>query len=684
MTALHRTALSPPPFRLFLLPVLLLLASLCAAAAPADVPGAMATVVARVRPALVRIHAVVAQFRNGREVKQEDFGSGVIIDARGYLITNHHVAGDARYITCTLADKRELEADLVGSDALSDIAVLKLRGAKGQTFPHAAFGDSSRVTPGERVFAMGSPLAFSQSVTMGIVSNTELVMPEESGSHWLMLDGEDVGSIVRWIAHDARIFPGNSGGPLVNGQGQVIGINEVDVGLGGAIPGNLAKAVAAQLIARGKVSRSWLGFSAQPLLKSQRAQRGVLLTGAVDGSPAALAGVQSGDILTRLGKTPVDVRFPEELPLFNQLVMALPAGREITAEVRRRGKAVTLRMTPRARPAAGGREEELAAWGICASDLSPLRARELQRTEAGGVLVTSTRSGGPADAAKPGLAADDVITTFAGKPVSSLAVLRRLTAAALAGMTEPMPVLVGFARRGQSCLTVVKIGTRELDDRGQERPKPWLPVALQVLTRDLAEALGLEGRTGERITQVYPHSAAQQAGLQVGDVITALDGAGVEASEPEDADVLPDMIRQGYHIGDTVSLTVYRDGKPREVMVTLPAAPPPARELKAFHDAFFAFGARELGFMDRVRAGWSETQQGALVESVEEGGWAALARLASGDLIVAIDGAPVTGVDSLAAAMGRIAKARPDSVTVAVKREDGQVFLELHARWPTQ
>jgi len=124
-----------------------------------------------------------------------------------------------------------IPADLVGTDPLSDIAIIKLRPGTPRTFPVARFGDAARLKVGDSVMALGSPLALSQSVTMGIVSNTEMIMP---GLFWpfnrMTLDGEDVGSIVRWIGHDAAIFGGNSGGPLVNMSGEIVGVNEISMG----------------------------------------------------------------------------------------------------------------------------------------------------------------------------------------------------------------------------------------------------------------------------------------------------------------------------------------------------------------------------------------------------------------------------------------------------------------------
>src|SRR5688500_11973336 len=198
-----------------------------AAAQTGDQTAAVQAAIAKVAPSLVRIHVVTLDHIEGRELKREASGSGTIITPEGHVVTNHHVAGKTRSITCTLPTREEIPAELVGTDPLSDIAVLKLRPAKPRTFPAARFGEVSTLKVGDRVLALGSPLALSQSVTMGIVSNLQMIMP---GMFWpfnrMTLDGEDVGSIVRWIGHDAAIFGGNSGGPLVNMQGEVVGVND--------------------------------------------------------------------------------------------------------------------------------------------------------------------------------------------------------------------------------------------------------------------------------------------------------------------------------------------------------------------------------------------------------------------------------------------------------------------------
>src|SRR6185436_19254978 len=138
---------------------------------PGQAPGQSAAIdaaISHVGPSLVRIHVVTTDYQDGREVKREASGSGTIIRPEGYVLTNHHVAGRTKSIMCTLATREEVPADLVGTDPLSDIAILKLRPARPRTFPAARFGDPSKLKVGERVLALGSPLALSQSVTMGI------------------------------------------------------------------------------------------------------------------------------------------------------------------------------------------------------------------------------------------------------------------------------------------------------------------------------------------------------------------------------------------------------------------------------------------------------------------------------------------------------------------------------------
>jgi serine protease Do len=645
--------------------------------ADTDEPQPIISAVERVAPSLVRIRVVSTDDQDGRDVKVESFGSGVIISKDGFIITNHHVAGHARQIFCTLADKSELDAYLVGTDPATDIAVIKLKPALNRKFSAAVFGDSSALKVGDPVLAMGSPLAFSQSVTMGIISNTELIMPDMFGE--LTLDGEDVGSLVRWIGHDAMIQHGNSGGPLVNMKGEIVGINELNLGLSGAIPGNLAKEVAEALILNGRVTRSWMGLILQPILKTSASREGVLIAGTVGGSPARAAGFASGDILLRLAGRNCSVRYAEEMPVLNQFLQSLPAAAPVEAVIRRGDKDIIITVTPVEKEKAFETATEFKEWGFCASNITFFTAKEKMRTGTSGVLVTSLRAGGPAADAKPGLAEGDVITAIAGKPVKNIQDLKKITRAAMEGKEQPMPLTISFDRNADNFITVVKLGMEDLRDPGFEVRKAWIPVNTQVLTRDIAEEMGLKGKTGVRVVRVYSN-APGKTDLKVGDIITAIDNAPIPASEPEDSEVFPTMVRQ-YKAGSTLKLNVIRGGKEIKVQVTPGISPKLAREMRKYRDDWFDLTVRDICFFDRVDRQWAESQMGVIVESADEGGWASLSGLQSGDLITVVDGESIKDAGDFQKRMQKISAAKQKTVVLQVKRGIYTKFIEIEPVW---
>jgi serine protease Do len=634
---------------------------------------------AKVSPSLVRIHVVTYEYEEGREIKREASGSGTIISPEGHVLTNHHVAGRTRTIMCTLADREEVPADLVGTDPLSDIAIIKLRPGKPRTFPVARFGDVSRLKVGDPVMALGSPLALSQSVTLGIVSNTEMIMP---GLFWpfnrMTLEGEDVGSIVRWIGHDAAIYGGNSGGPLVNMSGEIVGVNEISMGLAGAIPSDLAQEVSTALIRDGRVRRSWIGLDVQPLLKSSAVQRGVLVGGTVEGSPAAVAGFAAGDLLVKLDGRDLSVRFAEELPLFNQAVMRLPVGKPVSAVVLRGGVERTLSVVPAERESVEAQVQEFSGLGLTGSDLTRWSAKELRRPDRGGVRVTGVRPGGPGDDAKPSLLPDDVIVAVEGKPVDDVRALAAQIDRLTADEKGPVKALITFERKSERLLTVVEVGRPILEDPGLEARKAWVPVTVQVLTRELAEKVAVPDTAGVRVTRVLPEGAA--SGLKVGDIITAIDDSPIEANQPSDSDLFATMIRQ-YKIGSTVALSIRRGAQVQKLTVKLAASPRLPREMRKYEARDFEFRVRDLAAADRALTDLPEGQQGVLVETVGEGGWAALSHLADGDIILAINGDPAADVAAVQEMMERVAREKPASVVMKVRRGIRTFFVELQTGW---
>ena len=642
---------------------------------------AMEQAVARVKPALVRIEVVWVDYSQGREMKHEASGSGFIISKKGYVVTNHHVAGRATRVVCVFSNNEEIEATLVGTDPMTDIAVLKLDNSRHQEFPTVDWGDSSAMSVGDTVLAMGSPLALSQSVTRGIVSNAKMTMPAMFRRYGgFSLEGEDVGSLVRWLAHDASIYPGNSGGPLVNLSGEVIGVNEISLGLGGAIPSNLARDVADRIIANGRVSRSWLGVEIQPLLKGTENARGVLVSGVVEDSPAALAGFKSNDILLRLDGKDVSVRFDEEIPLLNLMITAMPIGQEVEAVVLRDGKELTLKVRPAEREPVDLKQYELKQWGMTVRNISFLTSKEMKLDDRQGVLVTTVRQGGPCGEAKPPVQSQDILKLVGGKPVNNVADLIAATEALTKDKKAPVPTTVHFDRKTEHFLTVVKVGIQELEDPGLEARKAWLPVALQVITRDIADQLGTNSLTGVRITQVYTNSTAAAAGLKVGDLIIGLDGEKIPATQPGDEEVFTSRIRQ-YRVGDKPELSLLRDGQPVKLTVELARSPKLEREMKKFQDTDFEFSARDLSFFDRVHDDLPEDLPGVLVTEVKDGSWAAVGQLQANDIIQTVNGQPVAQIDMLETTMKSIVQQRPKFVVLRVVRGIHTRYLELEPSW---
>ena len=637
-----------------------------------------------VYPALVRIAVVTEEAEKGRMSKLRGAGSGTIIDKEGHIITNHHVAGRARRLVCRMPDGEEIPAVLVGTDPLADIAIIRLDLAarkKAAPLPVARFGDSTDVAVGEVVLAMGSPGGVAQSVTRGIVSNTALILPRLAWPATFRLDGEDVGSLVRWIAHDAQISPGNSGGPLVNLRGEIVGINEVGVaGLGGAIPGNLARAVARDLIERGEVRRSWTGIEGQPRPRSLAADRGVLVGGVVAGSPAEQAGMRAGDVLTEYNGEAVDCRIPDELPVFNRLLLTTPIGSEVTVRGLRDGKPMDFKFRTTVREPATGKDVELKEWGITVRELTLMSALENRRPDKKGALVSSVRTGGPAVAAEPALAPGDLLLEVEGVAIEDAAALRTETERLTRGIKEPRPVLAAFDRGTSRFVTVVKIGGEIEPESPTPSRKPEFPVVLQTVNADLAKALGLPDTRGARIAYVIPGRSAERAGFKVGDVLLAMDGDAVRAPKPEDVTLLMQQVRQ-YRIGSELKFEVWRDRGKQEIALKLEESSDTAEEPARYKDLDFEMTVREIMSDDRVGRQIPDEVKGVLIERVEPASWAQLAAVMSDDILIRIDGQPTTDVQSVERIFKKAAAEKRKRVVFFVRRGIHTLFLELEPKW---
>jgi Do/DeqQ family serine protease len=266
------------------------------------------------------------------ERERSGVGSGVIIDEQGHILTNLHVIKGADEITVRFHNKKEVTGKIVGTDATTDLAVIRI--PAGEVVVAAKLGDSDRIEVGEWAIAIGSPFGLEQTVTVGVVSATGRsevgIVPNEN-----------------FIQTDASINPGNSGGPLLNAQGEVIGINTAILssgqGIGFAIPINTAQRVARSLIARGRVQRGWLGVTLEPLnddlaraLGAPKG-RGAVVKRVLPGGPAEKAGILPNDVILRFGETAVG-----DLRHLQRLVLDAPVERPVTLRVLRQGKEVAV------------------------------------------------------------------------------------------------------------------------------------------------------------------------------------------------------------------------------------------------------------------------------------------------------------------------------------------------------
>jgi serine protease Do len=348
-----------------------------------------------------------------RQQPRRSMGSGFIFDPDGYILTNNHVVESSETITVKTAEGEEHEATLIGRDPKTDIAVLKIEGE--EPFPFIAFGDSDELKVGEWVMAIGNPFGLDFTVTAGIVSAKGRYIGQ--------------GNYDDFIQTDAAINPGNSGGPLLDLEGRVVGINTSifsrsggNIGIGFAIPINLARELIPQLRQSGKVVRGWMGVMIQKVTPDiaesldLEKPRGALVADVVDGGPAALAGIEVGDVIIEFGGDPVGES--TELPL---MVARKPIGTTVEVVVVRDGeeKTIDLEIAEMEEEPAQVAQEASQAYGLTVQNLTPEIAESLGLDEgATGVLVSGVEPGSPA--AEAGLRRGDVIQELDRKQVDNV------------------------------------------------------------------------------------------------------------------------------------------------------------------------------------------------------------------------------------------------------------------------
>ncbi|MBW2433792.1 MAG: DegQ family serine endoprotease [Deltaproteobacteria bacterium] len=352
----------------------------------------------------------------GPDFKQRSLGSGFIIDREGHIVTNNHVIEGADEITVRLSNEKEYDAEIVGRDPNTDLALIKIKGA-ADLVP-LKMGDSDQLTVGSWVVAMGSPFGLEQTVTAGIVSAKGRVI----GS----------GPYDDFIQTDASINPGNSGGPLLNMNGEVVGINTAIVaqgqGIGFAIPVNLAQGIIRQLEESGSVTRGWLGVGIQDLTPELaeyygiKDKKGVLVAKVFEGDPADKAGIKANDIIIAVDGKPVSTSRDLTGTIAN-----IPVGKNTPITILRDGKEKTVKVKIAKRDdseqQARREPEQNDQLGIQIAEMTPEMAKRFGHSETEkGVLVVGVESG--SKAAESGLRQGDLVKEVNRKPVTAVSELR--------------------------------------------------------------------------------------------------------------------------------------------------------------------------------------------------------------------------------------------------------------------
>ncbi|MDO5297598.1 MAG: trypsin-like peptidase domain-containing protein [bacterium] len=348
--------------------------------------------------------------------RRKGVGSGLIISADGKIVTNFHVVDHAQSITVSLDDKTKHEAQIIRRDQQTDLALIKIDPEKGQKLHPARLANSDDIKVGQWVLAIGNPYGFDRTVSFGIVSGKGRFIP-----------GIDLGVpiINDFIQTDALIDHGNSGGPLVNLQGEVVGINSVGVGrgLGFTIPVNIVKELINRNEVAGSIQRGYLGVYVQKFSEehaeylNKPGLRGVLVSDTVPGGPAEKAGLKSGDIITRINGTDIDTANDDTVSRFILVVSGLEPGATTEAVIQRGNQVITKQIVVSAQPPIQA-QEVATDYGFTAKQITQSIQQEFRLEETDGAIVFDVEKDSPAMEAE--VQAGDVIVKVENTPIKTI------------------------------------------------------------------------------------------------------------------------------------------------------------------------------------------------------------------------------------------------------------------------
>ncbi|MDF9831922.1 serine protease Do [Ereboglobus sp. PH5-5] len=407
-------------------------------------------------PSVVYLHCIIENFERGERLCVSASGSGVIISADGEVVTNWHVVNKAVEVRALLNDGRAFPVEIIGADKDSDLALVRLKLPPGETVSALKIATDDTLQEGDFVMALGAPWGLNRTVTFGIISCARRYLPSNS-------------EYSTWIQTDTSISPGNSGGPLVDLNGKIVGINARGMLFGGdtgfAVPASMVRLLVSRLRVGGTngANWTWTGLQLQPLRDFQRniyfeGDRGAIVTGTDENSPAREAGIRSQDRLIRINGAGITARMEEDLPQIRRMLATLPTDTPAQLTVLRDGNEVELSIHPRAKGSVQGEELTCPRWDFTVKEINKFEVPDLSYQRASGVYISGIRH--PGNAAASGLAVRDIVVSINGIEVRGIDEIRAIhekSVAALKTGTGARRIVIMVMRGGQLLQVVIDI-----------------------------------------------------------------------------------------------------------------------------------------------------------------------------------------------------------------------------------
>ncbi len=638
-----------------------------------------------VLPVVVSILTVRQDYQQGEPVLSVSSGSGTVISAQGHIATNAHVTQNGKSFRIVFFDGRELPAKLIGTDTASDLAVLQVIPPTPETFAFAKFAENlDDLTPGDTVLAMGAPWGLSNSMSAGVVNNPRRLLvslfDDETDYEDRLGVDEPTGRYYAWIQHDAAIAPGNSGGPLVDLNGRIVGVNTRGMIMGGdlafAIPGPDAGGVVQRLIANGEIKRVALGFRLRSL-KGTRYTDGVLINAVERRSQADKAGLQAGDRIVSLNGDQVTARQPVDVPSLQRRIAELPIGSQVVLKIERSTKEFEVKLKADAQPKSRGDDFASSPFGVSVTELTQPMGRRRHLDDDAGLLITGIRPGGAAAIARPKLQAGDIIRKIDNLALNETAQLANIVIPA----NSEKYYLFEIERDDEKILALLK---PESNDKVRvplpELPKSWSGVEVQAISGSLAKDMKLAS-SGYRITRFYPNSPLAKAGAKIGDLLVSLQDQKLKPANDAATEPFHQAVRDV--VPETeIQFEAIRNGQPITFKLSFTPSPISSAGLKTLNLSKLRAEIRELGFYDRVNEHLPVDQTGVILDGVESGGPAGLTHLNRSDIIIRVGKTDVDNVESLRKALDLALSAKSNAlIPIIVIRGSENRVLYLDPYW---